>query len=39
MVKTNVAFWRAGFYPANQGFEQTGKISLEIMQIAEKHVE
>jgi len=23
MIKTKVAFWRAGFFPANQGFLKT----------------
>jgi len=28
MIKTKVAFWRAGFFPANQGFLKTFKIVL-----------
>jgi len=28
MIKTKVAFWRAGFFPANQGFLKTFQIAL-----------
>jgi len=28
MIKTKVAFWRADFFPANQGFLKTFQIAL-----------
>jgi len=28
MIKTKVAIWRAGFFPANQGFWKTFQIAL-----------
>jgi len=28
MIKTKVAFWRAGFFPANQGFLNSFQIAL-----------
>jgi len=28
MIKPKVAFWRAGFFPANQGFLKTLQIAL-----------
>jgi len=28
MIKTKAAFWRAGFFPTNQGFLKIFKITL-----------
>jgi len=28
MIKTKVAFWKASFFPANQGFLKTFQIAL-----------
>jgi len=28
MIKTKVAFWRTGFFPANQGILKTFQIAL-----------